>query len=658
MGKSVRSLERKVAKQTHKKEESSAVTSDNMTSSKCFMFVSFFIILLCGVLLGQSTDEADVRTYKDNEVLEHSTKDVTYKFDLNHGQASDTAFVYIVSGLDQQIFFWIQTKQCYECKYILLGPVSPRKTVELITDTTWAVDIVFNFDETDSSNATVCSMTYHFRQSGNYSLYVNYNKTSNNFACTRILSNNPPDVYIPIYVAMGILFGLAIFYILLRILWSSGSVLTFMVYLGMERAVSSDLGTPSNPVSTHDSNSIQRPSSDKPQRLKSLDAFRGLTITVMIFVNSGSGRYHAIFGHSTWNGLTVADLVFPWFIFIMGVSITMSFQALLRHGVSRRTMLLKVVRRFVILFGLGLILDGGTNLSKFRVPGVLQRIAASYLVVAVIHLASVKHRGEEYRVQNRLYCELRDILDYWYEWIIMLGLLALHICLTFLLPVPGCPTGYLGPGGPLVGEDNSLENCTGGAANYIDKVILTYDHVYAHGTARVVYQTVVAHDPEGILGTLTSIFLAFLGLQAGKIFHSFSYPRDRILRFFSWCIVTGLIAGALCNFSKEDGVIPVNKNLWSVSFVLTTGSMAYLLLSLFYYLIDVQHWWTGAPFFFVGMNSIAAYCGSEVMASYFPFTWDPVYGTHAELLAMDVLATSLWVLITYYMYTIKFFVKV
>ena len=118
-------------------------------------------------------------------------------------------------------------------------------------------------------------------------------------------------------------------------------------------------------------------------RLHSLDSFRGFALTIMIFVNYGGGDYY-FFNHSVWNGLTVADLVFPWFIWVMGVSMALAFNALLKRNTSRLNMTYKIVRRAAILFALGLLLCNLHNLTNGRVPNVLQRFAVSYLVVGLI----------------------------------------------------------------------------------------------------------------------------------------------------------------------------------------------------------------------------------------------------------------------------------
>lgn len=120
-------------------------------------------------------------------------------------------------------------------------------------------------------------------------------------------------------------------------------------------------------------------------RLQSLDSFRGFALTIMIFVNYNGGYYY-FFSHSLWNGLTVADLVFPWFVWIMGTSMAIAFNSLLRRKTPRKTMLYKVVRRACVLFALGLALSNLYDLRNGRIPNVLQRFAISYLVVGLIML--------------------------------------------------------------------------------------------------------------------------------------------------------------------------------------------------------------------------------------------------------------------------------
>ncbi|XP_066916082.1 heparan-alpha-glucosaminide N-acetyltransferase-like isoform X3 [Clytia hemisphaerica] len=140
---------------------------------------------------------------------------------------------------------------------------------------------------------------------------------------------------------------------------------------------------------SHSLNSNQK----VPARLGSLDTFRGISILVMIFVNYGGGKYW-FFNHSKWNGLTVADLVFPWFIFIMGASIFISCRSIRRKTIPKITITKKIIVRSIKLFALGLFINNGIKLRSmkwkdyehWRIPGVLQRFALSYLVVAILNV--------------------------------------------------------------------------------------------------------------------------------------------------------------------------------------------------------------------------------------------------------------------------------
>ena len=178
------------------------------------------------------------------------------------------------------------------------------------------------------------------------------------------------------------------------------------------------------------------------RRVRSLDAFRGMSITIMIFVNYGGGSYY-FFNHSPWNGLTVADLVFPWFVWIMGVSLAISTQSQLRNSVPRKKILLRVVKRSLILMFLGLVInsEGGRNdLRTMRLPGVLQRFGLTYLIVGMTEALLLPRQFPD------VISPVLDLTSSVWQWMVALVCAALHIIITFQLPVPGCPTGYLGPG--------------------------------------------------------------------------------------------------------------------------------------------------------------------------------------------------------------------
>lgn len=213
--------------------------------------------------------------------------------------------------------------------------------------------------------------------------------------------------------------------------------------------------------------------------------------------------------------------------------------------------------------------------------------------------------------------------------------------------------GYFGPGGK---HDNAKhEDCIGGAIGYIDRKILGIDHVYQHPSASEIYNS-TPFDPEGVFGCLLTIFHAFLGLQAGMILLTFPDWKSRIIRWTIWGIVTGLLGGILCNFSKDDGWIPINKNLWSLSFVLVTSGLAFVFLAFCYYIIDVKGSWSGVPFFWSGMNAILMYIGHVITHQMLPWHWRIGFmNTHFMLLAKALWNTCMWMVIAFELYRRKVF---
>ena len=376
-------------------------------------------------------------------------------------------------------------------------------------------------------------------------------------------------------------------------------------------------------------------------RLLSLDTFRGMCLMIMIFVNYGGGGYW-FFDHSSWNGLTVADLVFPWFMWIMGVSMALGFNAAASKGGSSSSLLLTSLRRGATLLGLGLFLNSGgmLDVQHWRLPGVLQYFGFSYIVVSLIvilvpvlqnlpsrnthqsssTLFSVNLLPTEAEVAvaaKRSGDAWSDVLPHALQWIVALMLPVVYAALTWGVSVPGCPAGYLGPGG--YADDGQFYNCTGGSHRHVDYVLFGVDHFYDGPTCREVYNCIF-YDPEGFVGAFHAAFLVWLGLTCGRVFVHHKDVSGRLKRLWVWGAVQCFIAACLCGFSKDNGIIPVNKNLWSLSFILLQSGLGNLLLSLYYVAVDVKVWWAGNPLRAMGMNSILLYCGSEIFQDYFPFT--------------------------------------
>jgi len=300
------------------------------------------------------------------------------------------------------------------------------------------------------------------------------------------------------------------------------------------------------------------------QRLQSLDAFRGITIAGMILVNNPGSWSHvyAPLLHAEWNGWTPTDLIFPFFLFIVGVAIPFALTKYL-DGRSKRYIYWKIVRRTLVLFGLGLFLAGFPrfNLETIRIPGVLQRIAVVYFFAALIFLYT------RWRTQA----------------IIGGGLLLLYWALMTLVPVPGYGPGNLTPEGNL--------------AAYIDRALLS-GHLWKD-----------TWDPEGILSTIPAIATALAGVLTG---HWLRSGRDR-REIAGWMFVAGWIAIIVGLFW---GIFfPINKNLWTSSYVVFTAGAALQFLGFCYWLIDVAGYRRWAkPAIVYGVNALAVFVLSGLVA--------------------------------------------
>uniref|UniRef100_A0A2K5QNH3 Heparan-alpha-glucosaminide N-acetyltransferase catalytic domain-containing protein n=1 Tax=Cebus imitator TaxID=2715852 RepID=A0A2K5QNH3_CEBIM len=537
--------------------------------------------------------------------------------------------------------YW-KSESCYHCLFQVLVniPQSPKVGKPSIAATPVSTQhgSILQLNNT-LEEKEVCRLEYKFGEFGNYSLLVKYiHNGVSEIACDLAVNEDPVDSNLPVSIAFLIGLALIIVISFLRLLlsldgfnnWISKAISSRET----DRLINSELGSPSrtDPLDGDVQPAVWRPSAP-PLRLRSVDTFRGIALILMVFVNYGGGKYW-YFKHASWNGLTVADLVFPWFVFIMGTSIFLSMTSILQRGCSKFRLLGKIAWRSFLLICIGIIIVnpnyclGPLSWDKVRIPGVLQRLGVTYFVVAVLELLFAKPVPEHCALE-RSCLSLRDITSSWPQWLLILALEGLWLGLTFLLPVPGCPTGYLGPGG--IGDFGSYPNCTGGAAGYIDRLLLGDDHLYQHPSS-----------------------------AAGKILLYYkARTKDILIRFTAWCCILGLISVALTKVSENEGFIPVNKNLWSLSYVTTLSSFAFFILLVLYPVVDVKGLWTGAPFFYPGMNSILVYVGHEVFENYFPFQWKLEDNqSHREHLTQNIVATALWVLIAYILYRKKIFWKI
>jgi predicted acyltransferase len=309
------------------------------------------------------------------------------------------------------------------------------------------------------------------------------------------------------------------------------------------------------------------------KRLVSIDVLRGVTVGFMILVNNNGNNdlaYRAL-NHSAWNGFTPTDLVFPTFLFIMGVSLVLSSASRLKQGASRGTYVLHVFRRFAVLFLLGLVVNGFPffHLHTLRIYGVLQRIAVCYLLASLLLLVTRK---------------LTPMVA------LTVGLLAGYWVLLRWVPVPG--HGMPVRDFPLLDHNINL-------VAWLDR------HIFP---GRLYEGT---RDPEGLLSDLPALASTLLGILTGLWLQRPSSPRSKAILFAVAALVL-LLSGYIWGFS-----FPINKKLWTSSYVLFAGGWSLLLLAAAYFAFEVRGWpsrWTWPALVF-GTNAITAYVFSELFSS-------------------------------------------
>ncbi|XP_027717145.1 heparan-alpha-glucosaminide N-acetyltransferase-like [Vombatus ursinus] len=480
------------------------------------------------------------------------------------GLALDQALLTLYNHLpeDGQLFY--VSACCYKCQSQLLLTVGPGSSdspsnASICLSTCCILNL-----ELFVAGGNSCSWSELYGDHGWYSVSVQpwpSGQNESGLFCTFRKDCDPQNGYISLLVALAIFVAVILLYFLglhvskLRCTQDCYHLFQRKCFPGMFNHASEP----------HLPDHVP-PEETKKKRLLSLDTFRGLSLTLMVFVNYGGGGYW-FFEHAPWNGLTVADLVMPWFVFILGASVGLAFHIMWRRRVRNAQLFRKVAWRTGVLIAIGVLFlnygpaDGPWSWSWARLPGVFQRLSFTYFVVALMQIAFGVTDIQKYQV-GTWWAPLRDVVLYWQQWLVIIGLEILWLCLTFLLPVPGCPRGYLGPGG--IGDDGKYFNCTGGAAAYIDKQILGENHLYCFPSCKELYRTTQPFDPEGILGTINSIVMAFFGLQAGRIILMYhTKPWSILKRFLIWSVLLGIISATLTLGTQNEGFIPVNKNLWN-----------------------------------------------------------------------------------------------
>lgn len=300
------------------------------------------------------------------------------------------------------------------------------------------------------------------------------------------------------------------------------------------------------------------------KRLLSLDILRGITVAGMILVNSGWGESFEMLGHSSWNGMTPCDLVFPFFLFIMGISCYLSLVK--SEFKPTPKVIRRIVKRTVLLFAIGLFINWFDHAIEgdllcfchLRIWAVLQRIALCYGIVSLF----------------ALFCNHR------YTMPVIIGLLVIYTAILLI------GNGY-------------AEDATINILAQVDLKLFGYDHLYHHTPV----------DPEGLLGTISSVAHTLLGFYCGWLIRQKESVSDKVIALFVVGTVC-VIGGYLLSYG-----LPLNKCIWSPSYVLVTCGLASLLQAFLMYVIDIQKKSGWTTFFHVfGVNALALYVSSELLA--------------------------------------------
>ncbi len=298
------------------------------------------------------------------------------------------------------------------------------------------------------------------------------------------------------------------------------------------------------------------------ERLLSLDVFRGATVAAMVLVNNPGnwGHIYAPLEHAAWHGCTPTDLIFPFFLFIVGVSISFALGSKKDDVLNHKSVLLSALKRAAILFGLGLFLSLFPifNFATVRIPGVLQRIGIVFFICAYIFLKTTPKS------------------QFW----IFSGMLTIYFLLMTFVPVPD-----FGPA--------NLEKETNLGA-WLDRLLLTEAHLW---------KAAKTWDPEGILSTLPAIATGIFGMLAGTLLKNKALQNaEKVAWLFTWGAIAAILG------LTTDLFFPINKSLWTSSFVLYTGGLACTGLALCFWLIDVKGYKKYTmPFVVFGVNAITVF---------------------------------------------------
>ncbi|KAG9443774.1 hypothetical protein H6P81_015114 [Aristolochia fimbriata] len=386
---------------------------------------------------------------------------------------------------------------------------------------------------------------------------------------------------------------------------------------------------PSHPVAS-DATGVPDGKSAKSKRVASLDIFRGLTVALMILVDDAGGEWQMI-GHAPWNGCNLADFVMPFFLFIVGMAIALS----LKRVPSRSLAVKKVLLRTVKLLFWGILLQGGyshapdkltygVDMKFIRWCGILQRIALAYLLVALLEIFTKEAQNVDVS-----HARLSIFRMYCWHWVVGACILVVYLATLYGTYVPDWEFTVHNRDYPAFGKVFRVTCGVRGkldppcnAVGFVDRKVLGINHMYQHPawrrskacTESSPYEGPFRKDapswcqapfePEGILSSISAVLSTVIGIHFGHVLVHMKGHASRLKHWVAMGLVL-LITGIVLHFTKA---IPLNKQLYSFSYVCVTSGAAALVFSMFYVLVDVGGLrYLFLPLEWIGMNAMLVY---------------------------------------------------
>ncbi|GMG99740.1 hypothetical protein Nepgr_001580 [Nepenthes gracilis] len=369
---------------------------------------------------------------------------------------------------------------------------------------------------------------------------------------------------------------------------------------------------------------------EKTKRVDSLDIFRGLTVALMILVDDAGGEWPMI-THAPWNGCNLADFVMPFFLFIVGMAIPLALKRIPNSLVAVR----KVILRTLKLLFWGILLQGGyshapddltygVDMKKVRWCGILQRIALAYLVVALLEIATKNVRAQDLSINRFSLFRL-----YYWQWLVGAGILIVYLSVLYGTYVPNWEFRVQNSDSADYGKHFTVICGVRGkldppcnAVGYVDRKVLGINHLYRHPawrrskacTANSPYEGPIRpdapswcnapFDPEGILSSISAILSTMLGVHYGHVLVHIKNHADRLMHWVPMGLAL-LVLGIVLHFTHA---IPLNKQLYTFSYVCLTSGAAALVFSAFYTAVDIVGLkYLFLPLKWIGMNAMLVY---------------------------------------------------